>query len=167
MFTLLRSLVFNQWFFYLLTSISHSGFSKLPILFHADLHHRRSSTSTDLLPGCIFDTFDNNQWLSLRGGLAQYRPWDLEATYGDFRWRNLRHEFRTASWMQIFWEGSTNKPMGNLLFLWWGEACMGRSSLFHRFFCQETKRFSHSRCHEVLSQKESFGCHVLLGGLLV
>lgn len=33
MFTLLRSSVFNRWFCYLLTSISHSGFSKLPILF--------------------------------------------------------------------------------------------------------------------------------------
>ena len=167
MFTLLRSLVFNQWFFYLLTSISHSGFSKLPILFmqiyiiedpqlQQIFFRDASSTPSTTTNGCRYVV-----------GLAQYRPWDLEATYGDFRWRNLRHEFRTASWMQIFWEGSTNKPMGNLLFLWWGEACMGRSSLFHRFFCQETKRFSHSRCHEVLSQKESFGCHVLLGGLLV
>ena len=138
-------------------------FLKTSNFIHADLHHRRSSTSTDLLPGCIFDTFDNNQWLSLRGGLAQYGPWDLEATYGDFRWRNLSHEFRTASRMQIFWEDSTNKPMGNLLcscgevkLAWEGHHCS------IDFFVKKLRGLYKSRCHEVLSQNESLGWHVLL-----
>ena len=100
---------------------------------HADLHHRRSSTSTDLLPGCIFAPFDNNQWLSLRGGLAQYGPWDLEATYGDFRWRNLSHEFRTASWMQIFWEGSTQKTNGESAVFVVRWSLDGKVIMFHKF----------------------------------
>lgn len=156
MFTLLWSSAFNRWFCYLLTSISHSGFSKLPILFmqiyiiedpqlQQIFFRDASSTPSTTTNGCRY--------------VVAWPSTDLEILKPPM----------------VILDGVTSAMnLGQLLgcrffgesavFLWWGEACMGRSSCSIDFFVKKLRGLYKSRCHEVLRQKESFCWHVLLGG---
>lgn len=133
MFTLLRSSVFNRWFCYLLTSISHSGFSKLPILFmqiyiiedpqlQQIFFRDASSTPSTTTNGCRYVV----AWPST--DLEILKP-PMVILDGVTSAMNLGQLLGC----RFFGRVQPKQRGESAVFLWWGEAWIGKVIMFHKF----------------------------------